>query len=129
MKRGILAVVAVYVTWFVLDMVIHVGLLGEAYRATAELWRPEAEMKMGLMQVVSIIAATGFVSIYALLISKKSMASGLKFGLLYGIAAGVGMGYGTYSVMPIPYSMALIWFLGTVVEAAAAGLVTAAIVK
>jgi len=32
------------------------------------------------------------------------------------------MGYGTYSVMPIPYIMALVWFLGTLVEAVLGGL-------
>jgi hypothetical protein len=25
-------------------------------------------------------------------------------------------GYGTYSVMPIPYHMALVWFLGSLIE-------------
>ena len=54
---------------------------------------------------------------------------GAKLGLLYGISVGVGMGYGLYSVMPIPYILALVWFLGTTVEGAAAGLVAAAIVK
>jgi hypothetical protein len=38
------------------------------------------------------------------------------------------MGYGTYSVMPIPYSMALTWFLGAVVEAALAGLLVGKII-
>ena len=37
------------------------------------------------------------------------------------------MGYGTYSVMPIPYSMALTWFLGAVVEGAAAGLLVGSV--
>ena len=33
------------------------------------------------------------------------------------------MGYGSYVVMPIPYSMALTWFLGSLVEAVVAGLI------
>jgi hypothetical protein len=48
---------------------------------------------------------------------------------LYGVAVGVGMGYGSYSMMPIPYSMALTWFLGTVVEAVLGGFLLGAIIK
>ena len=57
------------------------------------------------------------------------MTAGTMYGLIWGIAAGVSMGYGTYAVMPIPYYMALTWFLGTVVEGVVAGVITAAIVK
>jgi hypothetical protein len=38
------------------------------------------------------------------------------------------MGYGSYSVMPIPYHMALTWFMGTVIEAAVGGVILGAIV-
>jgi hypothetical protein len=54
---------------------------------------------------------------------------GLTYGLLYGIAVGVGMGYGSYSMMPIPYSMALTWFLGTVLNGILGGLLLGAIIK
>jgi hypothetical protein len=37
------------------------------------------------------------------------------------------MGYGTFSVMPIPYQMAFIWYCGTVVEGAVTGLIVGAI--
>jgi hypothetical protein len=39
------------------------------------------------------------------------------------------MGYGTYSMMPIPYCMALTWFLGTVIKAVLGGLLLGAIIK
>lgn len=53
----------------------------------------------------------------------------MKYGFLYGIAVGVGMGYGTYSVMPIPYFMALTWFLGSVLEATLGGLLLGIIIR
>jgi hypothetical protein len=55
--------------------------------------------------------------------------TGLKYGLLFGLGAGVSMGYGSYSVMPIPYHMAFTWFLGSVVEATVGGLILGAIVR
>ena len=129
MKRILLAIVAVFVVWTGLDMLIHGVCLGNAYAETAELWRPEGEMKFGLMRIVTVIAASAFVLIYALLINPKSIKAGLLFGLLYGIATGVGMGYGTYAVIDLPYVIPFTWFNGTILEALCAGAVTAAIVK
>ena len=121
MKKPILAVVAVFIAWSVLDYVIHGIILMPIYGATAALWRPMEEMKMGVMYIVVLIATICFVYIYAAMISDKGSRTALLYGLIFGIGAGVSMGYGTYSVMPIPYTLAFGWFLGTVVEAVAAG--------
>jgi hypothetical protein len=88
-----------------------------------------AEMKMGLMYVTTFIAALAFASIYGWLVGPKGLQMGFRYGLLYGIGVGVGMGYGTYSVMPIPYSMALTWFLGSVVSATLGGLLLGILIR
>jgi hypothetical protein len=129
MKRYLLAVVAVFLAWSALDVVIHGVILAPTYQATAQLWRPEAEMKMGLMYGVGLIAAAAFVAIYARLCANRTLVAGIWYGLLFGIGTGVSMGYGTYAVMPIPYSLALTWFLGTVVEAVTGGLLVGWIVR
>ena len=118
-KKIIMAVIGVFVAWMILDYVIHEVILSGAYEQTKEMWR--AEMKNGLMVIVSILSALFFVLLYALLVENKGTATGIKFGLLFGLATGISMGYGTYSVMPIPYGMAFTWFLGSVVEATVAG--------
>ena len=129
MKKIIISVVAVFVAWSILDYVIHGVILQSAYAATPQLWRPMNEMKMNVMHVAVLIASFAFAWIYARFIGNKSIATGLKYGLWYGLGAGVSMGYGTYSVMPIPYTMAITWFLGSIFEGAAAGLIVAGIVK
>ncbi len=116
MKRYILAVIAVFLAWSVLDFLIHGMFLKSTYEATASLWRPEAEMKMGLMSAVTLISSFCFVAVYSFLIEKKSMASGFKYGLLFGLGAGTGMGFGTYSYMPITLFLASSWFVGTLIE-------------
>jgi hypothetical protein len=128
-KRIVRAVLAVFVAWTVMDVVIHVVILGKTYADTAQLWRPEKEMKMGLMRVVVLIASAVFVCLYAFFVGKKSVATALKFGLLFGLGTGISMGYGTYAVMPIPYKIAITWFLGTVAETTMAGLLAGLIVK
>jgi hypothetical protein len=128
-KRIVLAVLAVFVAWSVLDFVIHGVILAQTYRNTAQLWRPMEQMKMGLMHAVVLICSAVFVCLYAFFVGKKSVAKAVGFGLLFGLGTGISMGYGTYSVMPIPYNMALVWFLGTVVEGTVAGLLAGSIVK
>ncbi len=129
MKKLLLAFVAVFVAWQVLDFVIHNMLLMKAYEASASMWRPMEEMKMGLMFFVSAVSAFIFVWVYAKFVSPKSMMIGLQYGLILGVSYGIGMGYGTYAVQPLPYNIALSWFLGTIVEMGVAGLLTGMIVK
>jgi len=128
-RRVVFAVIAVFVAWSVLDFLIHGLMLQPIYEATAELWRPMNEMKMGLMYVVTAVGAACFVGIYASLIQPKSLAHGLQYGLLFGVGTGIPMGLGTYSVMPIPLSLAVAWLLGALVESLVGGLLTASIVK
>jgi uncharacterized membrane protein YhfC len=128
-KRIILGIVAVFVAWQVLDIILHGVILASTYKATAELWRPMPEMKMGLMKLVCLVSAACFVCLYAWLVRPKSWAAGLSYGLVFGVATGIGMGFGTFCVMPIPQSLAMAWFIGTIVETAAAGLLVGWIVK
>lgn len=128
-KRTVLAVIAVFVAWQILDFLIHYVLLMPTYEATAELWRPQEEMKMPLMWLVTLVTAVVFVCLYAWLIRPKSVYAGLSFGILFGIAGGFSMGFGTYCVMPIPQKLAVAWTAGTLIESAVAGLLVGWIVK
>jgi len=77
---------------------------------------------------VSLLSSIFFVWIYYALIN-KSMKNALLYGLFYGLTTGISMGYGTYSFMPIPYLLALGWFLGTVLETVVAGALLGWIIK
>jgi hypothetical protein len=128
-KKVLLAGVAVFIAWEALDLLIHGVLLGSAYAAQPELWRPQAEMKMGVMLAAVLISALAFAALYAYFVRPKSLATAVRFGLVWGIGVGVAMGYGTFAVMPIPNTMALTWFLGTVVQAGVAGAIAGLIIK
>ncbi len=129
MKKFLLAVLAVFVAWEILDFIIHTMILAQQYKDTASLWRPEGEMKMGLMVIVTLISSVAFCYLYDAFVKDKSMTNAVKFGLVFGIGTGIGMGYGTYSVQPITYMIAFTWFLGTVIESALAGLILGLILK
>lgn len=127
-KRTLLAVLAIFITWSVLDAIIHGVLLKSTYEASASLWRPMDEMNMPLMYLVTLVFTVCFVLIYGL-IERKSLAAGIKFGALFGLATGISMGLGSYSYMPIPLTLAWSWFLGTLIELIVAGAIAGVIMK
>ena len=112
MKRSLIAVAAVFILWEVLDFILHNQILMSTYEETASLWRPMEEMmsKMWIMHMVVLVSAAVFVYIYVRFFAEKNMGSAIKYGIVYGIATGMGMGYGMYTVMPIPYTLAVGWF-------------------
>ena len=129
MKKYLLGSLAVFITFSVLDFIIHAVLLKGAYEASASLWRPMGEMNMGLMYLVTAITSLTFTAIYAFHVRGGSVSAGVKYGLLYGIGGGFAWGMGTYAMMPIPMNLAWAWFLGFTVECLVAGAVAGAIVK
>ena len=129
MKKVILSVFAVFIAWSLMDFVIHGMILRNSYAATASLWRPMGEMKLWLMHITVLISALAFVLIYAHFFSRKGVSTGVKYGLLFGIGTGFPMGYGSYSVMPIPYLIAFTWCFGSVIEAIVGGLIVGSITR
>lgn len=128
-KKTVLAIVAVFLVFSVLDFIIHGVLLKSAYQATAHLWRPESEMNMLLMSFVTLLFSIGFVLIYSLLVNPKSMSASLKYGLIFGAASAVSMGLGSYGYMPIPLSLGMYWLIATLLEIIIAGAVVGLIVR
>ncbi|MEW6529555.1 MAG: hypothetical protein AB1473_01890 [Thermodesulfobacteriota bacterium] len=128
-KKIVLSIAAVFVAWAIMDFVIHGLILRASYEATAQFWRPMPEMKMGLMYLCTLIIAFAFTCIYALLVAQKNIGSGVKLGVFFGLAYGVPMGFGTYSYMPIPFHMALVWCLGSFIESLVAGIIVGSIIK
>ena len=129
LKRPFIAVVVIFLAWSLLDFVIHGLLLQATYEATADLWRPMEDMNMTLMYIVTLAYTVCFVAIYDVFVSQKSVATGIKYGALFGLAAGISMGFGSYTFMPIPWSLALSWFTGTLVESIVAGALVGAIIR
>jgi len=133
LKRILLAVVVVFIVFGALDFVLHGLILGATYRSveTRHLWRPEGDMMklMPLMYLVTLAKTICFVWIYGLLVDKKSLVMGIKYGVLFGLATGIPMGFGSYTHMAIPMKLAVAWSVGTLVGTLAAGVLLGLIVK
>ena len=129
LRKLLIPTLVVTLAWAVLDFIMHGILLRSLYAATPALWRPLGEMKMGVIYFSTFVAALAFTSIYHNFIRPKGAPIALLYGIWFGIAHGITFGYGSYGSMPIPYAMALTWFLGSIVEGVVAGMIVGAMVK
>ena len=127
-KKTVLATIVIFITWSIMDFIIHGVLLKEAYAATASLWRPEEEMNMPVLWAVTLVLSICFVCIYSCLINSKSLKSGVQYGVLMGVAVGA-IGLGSYSYMPIPLSLAFGWFAASLIEILIAGVIVGLMIK
>lgn len=115
-KRFWLACLAVFGILEVLNFGLHGQLLQADYEATKAVWRPDMMDKLWIFLLVNLIIAFFFTLVYTLGREGKGTGESLRYGFYVGIMLAVPVVYGTYAMVAIPYSMALKWFLASVVQ-------------
>ncbi len=126
-KKLLVPFVAVYVVYQVMGFLIHQMWLSPVYASLAEVWRPEAEMmsKTWIMFVTSAFFCFFFVYIFARGCEGKGIVEGIRYGVIIGLFVCVTQSYDWYVILPIPYSLALKWFLSCMVMVIILGIVAA----
>jgi hypothetical protein len=111
-KKFWTAFVAVYVAMNILNFVIHVGLLGAAYRApeVASVFRPEQNQIMWIHFVTALVFSYFFTLIFSKGYEGRGVTEGLRFGAYVGMMVAIPMAYDSFAVYPLPYSLAIQWF-------------------
>ncbi len=125
MKKVWLGFVAVFIVSIILDWVINGVLLGGLWKESESLFRADMNDKMWIYWVITLIGSFFFSFIFSRGYEGKGWMEGVRYGLYIGIWMSVGMAYGTYAMVAIPYSLALSWFLCGVVEYIILGIVLA----
>ena len=128
-KRASSAGILIFLVWGAIDHLLHGHVLKPTYEASAHLWRAQSEMNLPLIYLIVVILIFCFVLIYSLLITNKSLSTGIVYGALSGLATGVGVGFGTYIHMPVPLTLAWGWCLGGWLKGVVAGAIVGAIVR
>ena len=130
-KNLLISGLVVFVVSQVLDFVSHGIALGPAYEATAQLWRPEAEMTsmMWVMYVVGLLWAFIFVYIFGWARKGEGIMEGVQYGFCIGLFVVTPMAFNTYAVMPVPFSMALGWFFTGMIKVMICGAVLSLVYK
>lgn len=128
--RLFLAIVAGFVFIFASDFLIHAIWLAPDYKATAELWRPDAEMQQRFAWMIlgQLLAATAVAVIWTMGFAGRSIGTGATVGLFMGIAMQV-WAIALFVVAPLPAAIAGKWFLSGLLQATLLGILVAAIYK
>lgn len=128
-KKVAIATIVVAIAWIALDYVIHGVLLMNQYQDTAQLWRPMDQMNPVHHILVAVVMSILYLLFYSNLVPSKNVKSGLHFGLWYGLIAGFSMGFGSYTYLPIPLTLAVAWFFSTLVQSLVVGTLTGWLTK
>lgn len=105
--------IVVFIVYFLLDWLVNGVLLQSSYMAeeVAKLMRPEADIQMWIIIVCDLFYAFFFTLIFSKGYENKGAMEGVRYGFYIGMMVSLPMAYGTYAVMPVPYTLALQWFL------------------
>lgn len=128
-KKMVLASLAVFVAFEIMDYIIHSVILSPVYAQLAYLWRQDMMSKMWLMALSTFVMSVMFVYIFIRGYENKGIAEGVRFGIVAGLFMNfIGM-FSQYVMYPIPFSLTLKWFIFGMLEFMIAGIVAAIIYK
>ena len=116
MKKVWIGFIVVFVLMVILGYIIDTLILGSTYESLTNIWRPDMQSKMWIFYLVMLFQAFFFSFIFSKGYEGKGIAEGVRYGLYIGIWLSVGMAYGSYAMIPIPYSLALQWFIYGVIQ-------------
>jgi hypothetical protein len=108
----------------------HGVLMMGLYKQTASVWRPEAEMSQYFLSANLIQLAFSFVFtfIFTRNYEGKGVGEGLRFGTFMGFFIGV-MDIGLYPYLPIPFTIAALWFVAGLLTGIFGGVVVSLVYK
>jgi hypothetical protein len=128
-KRFIIASIVIFIAVEILDFVEHGLILRNAYGALMGIWRTDMNSVMWIMYVTSLAFSFLFVFIFIKGYEGKGIAEGIRFGLLIGfLMIGVGI-FNQYVVYPIPFNLAIQWFIYDMIRFVIYGIIASAIYK
>jgi len=120
-KKWLLASLVVWVVCFILDWIIHGGILMGYYAATPQYWLGESEMtaRMWAMILGQLLFSLLFCAIYTKGIREGGLAEGIRYGLWIGLLLNLPVYFIRWSVEPLPgallFLQSLFGFVATVI--------------
>jgi len=128
-KKMVLASIAVFIGFQVMDYVIHGVILSPVYKSLAHIWRPDMMPKMWIMTLSSSIMSVFFVYIFIKGYENRGIMEGARYGIIAGLFMNVIGMFSQYVMYPIPFSLSVKWFIYGMVEFIVCGVIAALIYK
>ena len=110
-KKFWIGFVVVLVVLGILDTIVNTVLLAGGYQETASLWRPEAEIKIGVIIISWVFIAFFFTLIFSKGYQGKGVLEGVRYGLYITGLMVIPGAYMTYAIIPLPYGMVFQWWV------------------
>jgi len=131
--RWVEASVMVAVVVTILESIFHGVLLKGIYEATAQVWRPYADMQRLTPYGWLSTLFTSFILVYIYHKGYEgkgnSLAEGLRFGIIMGFFTATPMAVWSYITIPMPINLSVYWFLIGMLDMLVAGTVVGLIYK
>jgi len=129
MKKVLIGFVVVFVAMEVLSFIVDGLILGATYESLKDVWRPDMESKMWIYHIVMLVGAFFFSFVFSKGYEGKGIMEGVRYGFYIGVWMSIGMAYGTYAMIAIPYSLALQWFVYGIIQYMILGVLLALVFK
>ncbi len=112
-KKLWIGFIVVFILWNILNYLIHGLILGGAYSSPEmmRLWRPDMQQKMWVFYLVTVFTSFFLTLIFSRWYRGRGITDGIQFGVYSGFLAATPMAYSSYAMFPIPYHIAMHWFL------------------
>ena len=132
-KKFLTAFVVVFVLLEITNYLIHGVILSSTYaeEGVKQIFRPVEEMqsKMWIVWLTDLVWAFFFTFIFVKGYENKGIIEGVKYGVYIGLFYSLVMSYQGYAMFPMPYSLALLWFIIGFVQSIVFGVAAAMIYK
>jgi len=112
-KKLLTGFVAVYVVMSLTNFVIHQVLLRDTYMTLVQsgMMRGEEAGMMWIYFVTALVVSFFFTLIFSKGYNGTGVGEGIRFGFYAGLMMVTPFAYDSYASLPIPYGLALQWFL------------------
>lgn len=125
-KTIILASVAIVLTG-ALETLINQVLLNGIYQSLTTVWRPSADLAAlaPIFLPIYLVFSGAFAILFQRAYKGTGLIEGASIGLVVGLIAKFWYGYTNFIVLPIPHTLAFLWFFYGTLECMVAGAVSA----
>ncbi|NBC82270.1 MAG: hypothetical protein GVY19_02705 [Bacteroidetes bacterium] len=128
-KRYLITVLLVFLTYEILSYLIHSVLLMDAYQNISTLWRSDMMQYLWLMYLADLLFVSFFVLIYTQWSKSYNLISGFIFGLLSGLMISSAGVLNQHVVYPIPFELTIQWMIYGLLQFLISGLVLGLVYK
>lgn len=118
--KCLVPVLVVFAVMFVFQWFYHGVYMMPQYEETKHLWRSQEEMQqLWTVNVSTMLLSAAVISCLYCCVAKGAACSGkcTKTGAKFGLKIGLLLGahdYASYAWIPVPHSIAVQWFIGSV---------------